>query len=342
MKGETRVFLVALAAFGLAACDSSGGGNTDAGTDTDSDTDTDTDTDADSDTDTDSDTESDTDTDTDSDTDTDTDSDTDSDTDTDFDLTIDLDCSDPVPGPAADDTCDLPDDDCTDAVCSEHLWEGTAGADDIIGNYCYPDCSPAEPDGGVPGECEGSASYCLPFDTEATIAGCVPLGQFKAEWEVNLVPEDTTPGTADAHTFPIAESFNCTALGFTSGVGMVMTDAAAGEMAAISFQLVVSTMPPRIVIFQAMIPMDSFVEGATLDLAEDPEAFSAQVLYVELESILDQTVVVAQIRALPANGVIHIDEVAEPCGGADCPTSKGTMSVDFLMITADLDPSVFG
>ena len=336
MKMRAQMLLIALATAALAALgaiqcgDDSSGGGPDSGTDTDSDTDTDTD--SDSDTDTDSDTDADSGTDTDSDTDTDTDG---------FDMTIDLDCDDPVPGPTADDTCDLPDSDCTDAVCSEHLWAGTESADDIIGNYCYPDCSPEEPDGGTPGECEGTASYCLPFVTDETIAGCVPLGQLKAEWEVNLVPADGTPAAADQHTFPIAESFNCTAVGFTNALGMVSEDAELGDSAVIAFQVVVSTAPPKLIMLQVMIPMDSFVAGADLDLAVDNEAFSAQVLYVELQSIFNQTVTAAQIRALLSNGKIHVDEVADPCAGAGCPTSKGTMELDFLMLTADLDPALF-
>jgi len=331
-KAQKLLVVLALAAIGAAGCgDDAAGGGADSGADSD----TDTDTDSDAGTDTDSDT------DTDTDTDMDGGADTDTDTDTDFDLTIDLDCSAPVPGPTAADDCDLPDSDCADAVCSEHLWEGTASADDIIGSYCYPDCSPAEPDAGPLGDCEGSASYCLPFVEDESIAGCVPLGQLKAEWEINLVPADGTPAAADNHEFPISESFNCVEVGFTGGLGMVMNDATSGDMATIVFQVVVGTGPPRLVMLQVMIPMESFVAGATLDLAEAQEAFSAQVLWVELESIFDQTIVAAQIRALLAGGAIHIDEVADPCAGEGCPTSKGTMALDFLMLTADLDPALF-
>jgi hypothetical protein len=92
---------------------------------------------------------------------------------------------------------------------------------------------------------------------------------------------------------------------------------------------------------RVLVPMDSFVAGATLDLSEDPGAFRAQLMYFELESIFDSTVVAAQIRALLAGGRIHIDEFADPCAGSGCPTSKGTMSLGFIMMTADLDPALF-
>jgi hypothetical protein len=339
--------IVAAACAGLAACGDDPGSDIDAGADADTDADTDSDTDSDADTDTDTDTDADADTDTDTDADTDSDTDSDADTDADagadagaFDMTIDLDCTNPLPGHAAGDTCDLPGSDCAAGVCSERLWEGTELASQVIGSYCYADCSP-EGDAGALGECEGSASYCVPFDGVGAIAGCAPAGQLKAEWEVNLVPADVDAVSADQHEFPIAESFNCEALGFTSAVGKVNADSVDGDSAVITFRIVESMAPPQFTLLRVTIPMSSFVEGATLDLSAEPGAFGALLFRLELESLVDQTVTAAQLRAFAVSGRIHIDEVAAPCGGSGCATSKGTMSLVFLMVDADLDPAMF-
>lgn len=142
------------------------------------------------------------------------------------------------------------------------------------------------------------------------------------------------------HTFPIAQSFNCFEPGFDQGVGMESLDPTEGDAVVIAFQLV-NTSGPSVDMIQIQIPYDNFTEDTLLSLEADPEAFSAMVMHLDLQSLFNPTVTSGRILALLMDGEFYVDEVADPCAGAGCPTATGTMWLEFAMIKADLDPSVF-
>jgi hypothetical protein len=334
MKPSKALALIAICVgllAGLVSCGDDSTGAKDGGIDgsTDSDTDSDTDTDSDS--------------------DSDSDTDTDTDTDSDGDLDIDLDCSNPVPGPGVDDACELATDDCpAGEVCSEQMWVGSEMEDSIIGSYCYPECEVIDSDAGVDGgmpetSCEGSASACFPFDEELTYLACAPLGQLNAQWEVNIVPDGIEPAAADLHDWLIAESWNCQEAGFTDGLGAQALDPVDGDLIVIVSQII-SPNPLTdlwVRMLQVSIPAESFVADTTLSTEDDPEAFSAIVIWMRLDGLLNPVVTEGRFEALLTDGEIYIENTAEPCAGPDCPTANGTMHLDFVMITADADPALF-
>jgi hypothetical protein len=294
------------------------------------------------------DTDSDSDTDSDTDTDTDTDSDSDTDTDSDFDTELDLDCSNPVPGPGEDDDCALGTDDCdTGFVCSEHAWVGDEMQDSIIGNYCYPECEVLSDggveDGGMPEtECEGSATTCIGFDEELSYLGCVPQGQFKAAWAVNIVPDGVEPGQFDLHECPIGESWNCQEAGFADMYGAEFLDPE-GDMIVIGSQVLSPTPLTDLWVrmLQVTIPAESFAADTVLNTEDDPEAFGAAVIWARLQSLMNPTIIEARFEALLTEGEIYIAETADPCAGAGCDLASGTMDLTFAMIFADADPAAF-
>ncbi len=174
----------------------------------------------------------------------------------------------------------------------------------------------------------------------------MPRGQVKAQWSLNVVPVGTEVGQADMHGFPIANSFNCQEIVFstTNYATEVEADPEVPEdvdSVIIAMQQI-NTSPLWVRVLQIVIPKESFTAGTVLELSEeDSDAFGASLLWVRPQSMLNQTIVEARLEAVLVGGRITIDEVAEFCGGTGCPMSSGTISLEFAMIRADLDPAAF-
>ena len=89
------------------------------------------------------------------------------------------------------------------------------------------------------------------------------------------------------------------------------------------------------------IPIENFYEGAVLDLETDPMAFSGVLYFLKQAGPLNTTIEEAYIVAVATSGVIHVDEIAEPCQGSSCDLASGTAEIDFIMLKGEIDPEPY-
>jgi hypothetical protein len=208
--------------------------------------------------------------------------------------------------------------------------------------------------------CEGSASTCLQLDDDPAHLACLPQGQYKARFEVTVTPADWE-GAPDSFAYPMADSWNCIPIDFTEASGFQVGEVVAlpdggvdGGTDAGVWDLTEAVRISMMkeygsaygdhgrFILTIEIPIENYYDGAILNLGTDPTAFKAWLAQHQLATPLWTEVEAAWILATAFDGVIEIENAAEPCAGdSSCPTATGTMEIDFVLVKAELDPDLF-
>jgi hypothetical protein len=241
-------------------------------------------------------------------------------------MPVEIDCT--APGPGAGDQCSA-ETPCADGwTCSDALFAGQGAGTSSY--YCY-----AEPDGAA--GCAGSNEYALPFAPNGSAWGCVPLGHFRASFDLVVVQAGRQPGQRDMKPLTDYEAdFSCEP--YLQGMQRVQLGVEVAQdgldVVQLSFSAIKLT-PPTMQNVSVVIPSSRWVPGTTLELSPaDPEAFGAQVVTAELAlNGMQSSVKAATLEGLVAGGTVVIDEING--NGA-----TGHVDIRFILVRAELDPDL--